>query len=65
MGYNLRETKRVKKIMNTNRNEESQRVRESSRRRENGAVGDHVGDCVFLGAEAHVQARFEDSAQGR
>lgn len=39
----------------------SQRERE----RENGAVGDHIGDCVFLGAEAHVQARFEDSTQGR
>jgi hypothetical protein len=51
---------------------ESQREREREReslreflKERNGVVGDNLGDCVFLGAEAYVQARSEDSAQGR
>jgi hypothetical protein len=45
----------------TKKTKEAERVFQ----RENGAVGDHVGDCVFLGAEANLQASTEDSAQGR
>lgn len=39
-------------------------VPERERERENGVLGDHVGDCVFLGAQANLQARSQDSAQG-
>ena len=38
--------------------------KESVPERKNGALGDHVGDCVFLGTQANLQARSQDSAQG-
>ena len=51
---------------NKNKYKNNLRVfKESVPERKNGALGDHVGDCVFLGTQANLQARSQDSAQGR
>ena len=58
--------KKIRQHYNTRirRSKESEKVTER-RRRFNGAVGDNARNCVFLGSEANLQARSQDSTQDR
>ena len=63
---NLGNRKKIRQHYNTRirRSKESEKVTER-RRRFNGAVGDNARNCVFLGSEANLQARSQDSTQDR
>ena len=55
-----------KRFVNLRILEDRKREREKViERRFNGVVGDNARNCVFLGSEANLQARSQDSTQDR